>query len=75
MDGHILSYNHKLLCTRVDTALVITSGKIFFPVSALFGLQHVDTFNVDQGRYAYAYAFEANLLEAILLVAYFTKEQ
>ena len=34
-----------------------------------FGLQHEDAFNVDQGRYAYAYAFEANLLEAIILVA------
>ena len=69
-----MPYNHELLCTRVDTALVITSGKTLFPVSALFGLQHEDTFNIDQGRYAYAYAFEANLLEAILLVAYFTKK-
>ena len=74
LDIHIMPYNHKLLCTRVDTALVITSGKTLFPVSALLGLQHEDTFNIDQGRYAYAYAFEANLLEAILLVAYFTKK-
>ena len=43
-------------------------------MSALFGLQHEDTFDVDQGMYAYAHAFEANLLEAILLVAYFTKK-
>ena len=74
LDVHILPYNHELLCTRVDTALVITSGKTLFPMSALFELQHEDTFNVDQGRYAYAYAFEANLLEATLLVAYFTKK-
>ena len=45
LDGHILSYNHELLCTRVDTALVITSGKTLFPMSALFGLQHEDAFN------------------------------
>ena len=43
-------------------------------MSALLRLQREDTFNVDQGSYAYAYAFEANLLEVILLVAYFTKK-
>ena len=77
LDDCILPYIYEiyeLQCTRVDTALVITSGKTLFPMSALFGLQHEDTFNVDQGRYAYTYAFETNLLEAILLVSYFTKK-
>ena len=42
LDGHILSYNHELLCTRVDTALVTTSGKTLFPMSALFGLVEIE---------------------------------
>ena len=66
--GYILPYNHELLCTRVDIALVITSGKTHFSMSALCK----DTHKIDQERYAYV--LKANFLEATLLVAYFTKK-
>ena len=65
---YILPYNHELLCTRVDTAHVITSGKTLFSMSALCK----DTHKIDQNRYSYV--LEANSVEATLLVAYFTKK-